>query len=89
MIGCDFHTRYQQIAMMDQTTAELVDQRLRALPYLENRILTSVLRIRPKRFGARAEILLSPPMASHHLPRREHVKDATDRIEGGSGILTQ
>jgi transposase len=28
IIGCDFHTRYQQIAMMDQATGELVQRRL-------------------------------------------------------------
>jgi len=28
IIGCDFHTRYQQIAMMDQSTGELVERRL-------------------------------------------------------------
>jgi hypothetical protein len=28
IIGCDFHTRYQQIAMMDQATGELTEQRL-------------------------------------------------------------
>jgi transposase len=28
IIGCDFHTRYQQIAMMDTDTGELVEERL-------------------------------------------------------------
>src|SRR5690348_17658944 len=28
IIGCDFHTRYQQIAMLDDSTGELVEQRL-------------------------------------------------------------
>jgi hypothetical protein len=28
IIGCDFHTRYQQIAMLDQATGELIEQRL-------------------------------------------------------------
>ena len=28
IIGCDFHTRYQQIAMMDDATGELVERRL-------------------------------------------------------------
>ncbi|MGB8542861.1 MAG: hypothetical protein WCD49_14625 [Candidatus Acidiferrales bacterium] len=28
IIGCDFHTRYQQIAILDQTGAELTAQRL-------------------------------------------------------------
>jgi len=28
IIGCDFHTRYQQIAMVDEATGELVEQRL-------------------------------------------------------------
>ncbi len=28
IIGCDFHTRYQQIAMMDEATGELTEQRL-------------------------------------------------------------
>src|SRR5438445_4953798 len=28
IIGCDFHTRFQQIAMMDTTTGELVEHRL-------------------------------------------------------------
>ena len=28
IIGCDFHPRYQQIAMMDEATGELVEQRL-------------------------------------------------------------
>jgi hypothetical protein len=26
IIGCDFHTRYQQIAMMDDSTGELVER---------------------------------------------------------------
>ena len=28
LIGCDFHTRFQQIAMLDPTTGELVERRL-------------------------------------------------------------
>jgi transposase len=28
IIGCDFHTRYQQIAMMDEATGELMERRL-------------------------------------------------------------
>ena len=28
IIGCDFHTRYQQIAMLDDETRELVRRRL-------------------------------------------------------------
>ena len=28
IIGCDFHTRYQQIAMMDESTGELTERRL-------------------------------------------------------------
>ena len=28
IIGCGFHTRYQQIAMMDTGTGELVERRL-------------------------------------------------------------
>ncbi len=28
IIGCDFHTRFQQIAMMDTTTGELIERRL-------------------------------------------------------------
>jgi len=28
IIGCDFHTRFQQIAMVDSTTGEVTDRRL-------------------------------------------------------------
>jgi hypothetical protein len=28
IIGCDFHTRYQQIAMVNDETGELVERRL-------------------------------------------------------------
>lgn len=28
IIGCDFHTRYQQIAMLDDGTGEIVERRL-------------------------------------------------------------
>ena len=28
IIGCDFHTRYQQIAMLDESTGELSERRL-------------------------------------------------------------
>jgi hypothetical protein len=28
IIGCDFHTHYQQIAVMDTETGELVERRL-------------------------------------------------------------
>jgi hypothetical protein len=28
IIGCDFHTRYQRIAMVDNATGELVERRL-------------------------------------------------------------
>ena len=28
IIGCDLHTRYQQIAMLDTETGELLEQRL-------------------------------------------------------------
>ena len=27
IIGCDFHTRYQQIAMLDESTGELIERR--------------------------------------------------------------
>ena len=28
IIGCDFHTRFQQIAMLDPTTGEIIERRL-------------------------------------------------------------
>src|SRR5579863_2958003 len=28
IIGCDFHTRFQQVAMFDPTTGEIVERRL-------------------------------------------------------------
>ena len=28
IVGCDFHTRFQQIAMLDTTTGEIVERRL-------------------------------------------------------------
>jgi len=28
MIGCDFHTRFQQIAMLDPSTGEITERRL-------------------------------------------------------------
>jgi hypothetical protein len=28
IVGCDLHTRYQQIAMLDQATGELIERRL-------------------------------------------------------------
>ena len=28
IIGCDFHRRFQQIAMLDTTTGEIIEQRL-------------------------------------------------------------
>jgi hypothetical protein len=28
IIGCDLHTRYQQVAMLDTDTGELVERRL-------------------------------------------------------------
>jgi len=28
IVGCDLHTRYQQVAMLDQKTGELVERRL-------------------------------------------------------------
>ncbi len=28
IIGCDFHTRYQQIAMLNTLTGELIERRL-------------------------------------------------------------
>jgi hypothetical protein len=28
IIGCDFHTRYQQIAMVDEATGEMIERRL-------------------------------------------------------------
>ena len=28
IIGCDFHTRFQQIAMLDPTTGEMIERRL-------------------------------------------------------------
>jgi len=39
IIGCDFHTRYQQIAMMDQATGELVERRRVADPPREEMVL--------------------------------------------------
>jgi hypothetical protein len=29
IIGCDFHSRFQQIAMLDPTTGEVVERRLK------------------------------------------------------------
>jgi hypothetical protein len=28
LVGCDFHTRFQQIAMLDATTGDLIERRL-------------------------------------------------------------
>jgi hypothetical protein len=28
IVGCDFHTRFQQIAMVDTTTGEIIERRL-------------------------------------------------------------
>ncbi len=28
IVGCDLHTRYQQIAMLDEETGEIVERRL-------------------------------------------------------------
>jgi len=28
IVGCDLHTRYQQVAMLDQETGELIERRL-------------------------------------------------------------
>jgi hypothetical protein len=28
IVGCDFHSRYQQIAMLDEETGEVVERRL-------------------------------------------------------------
>ena len=28
IVGCDLHTRYQQIAMLDQETGELIERRV-------------------------------------------------------------
>ena len=28
IVGCDLHTRYQQVAMLDQETGELMERRL-------------------------------------------------------------
>ena len=28
IVGCDLHTRYQQIAMLDEETGELIERRL-------------------------------------------------------------
>ena len=43
IIGCDFHTRYQQIMMLDEATGELTERRLdhhnggwRTLPHHPN-----------------------------------------------------
>jgi hypothetical protein len=32
IVGCDLHTRYQQIAMLDKETRELVERRLESEP---------------------------------------------------------
>ncbi len=36
IVGCDLHTRYQQIAMLDQETGELVERRLGQQPESAN-----------------------------------------------------
>jgi hypothetical protein len=28
IVGCDFHTRFQQIVMLDPTTGEIIERRL-------------------------------------------------------------
>ena len=33
IIGCDFHTRYQQIAMLDEATGELIERRAGGTPF--------------------------------------------------------
>jgi hypothetical protein len=69
IIGCDFHTRYQQIAMMDEATGELTGRRLahcvREIPYSE----TFPIELRSS--AARLELMfeegveLSAPLLRH------------------------
>ena len=37
IVGCDLHTRYQQIAMLDTETGELIERRLEHANGLTNR----------------------------------------------------
>ncbi len=51
IIGCDFHTRYQQIAMLDESTGELTERRLEH----ESREARSFYRVpKPVRVGVEA-----------------------------------
>ncbi len=51
IIGCDFHTRYQQIAMLDESTGELSERRLEH----ENEKARSFYRALPKPVRVRVE----------------------------------
>jgi transposase len=42
IIGCDFHTRFQQIAMLDPTTGEIVERRLEHEPGEAERFYASL-----------------------------------------------
>jgi hypothetical protein len=44
IIGCDFHTRYQQIAMMDQVTGRLAQPSVFLLTALHGRNNTTRIR---------------------------------------------
>jgi len=42
IVGCDLHTRYQQVAMLDQETGELIERPARARERRSTSVLCSV-----------------------------------------------
>jgi hypothetical protein len=52
IVGCDLHTRYQQIAMLDEKAGELVERRLEHANGEAREFYTSLAR--PARVGIEA-----------------------------------
>ncbi len=79
IIGCDFHTRYQQIAMLDTDTGELVERRLQRVGSshlksgLELHLNFQVCGVRIPDDPAGGDLLLFFSSILGNAPRREFV----------------
>jgi transposase len=68
IIGCDFHSRFQQIAMLDTQTGEIVERRLEHGNGEAERFYRPLLH--PVRVGSEVDCHLHIPTRSARAPLR-------------------
>ena len=95
IVGCDLHTRYQQIAMLDEETGELIERRLEhASGEAEEfyRLRQDYQRLKLRRGGSVAKVAIARKLAvrMYWMLRRQMNYTQLVRMQGSSrGTLVQ